>query len=449
MLNSDILNNFKKNNNMIIKKSNLLDSDIKEYDSRSVIDSIYDNIKNMSKTDIIEFIMTSAIESNVKTVEIYSKINKFDVEKNIQLFKSAFLDIANNDDIEKRDKFLHIIEYLNMLYHLIDLSNTSKIISNVAIAVVSMDLINYTVEEVSSSDPNQMALLLNLKQQFFIKLNSLFMLNLELKDKLIKNTCIHLVLNYIMEYSDYDDSYKIFHLLFDTALFSNEKNQQQIKDIVIKLGYDDNLNTFNAAVLFANKNIDGLNKFITDNNFGEDIILITDMLFYLENYSLIEKKLNEELDLGKIEDNLYNVYSILKDLYTTIMPNYNKLFNITKKLMISHETDDENFMENLINDAVMYAKKINVFEKEKDNIYKCAKEKCSVAVYCHILLDEKEYDLLANVSSELTDYQDIMIFLLFMKYNKQSLPNYDKLLDIIKNNKNADDEEINRILNMS
>ncbi len=449
MLNSDILNNFKKNNNMIIKKSNLLDSDIKEYDSRSVIDSIYDNIKNMSKTDIIEFIMKSAIESNVKTVEIYSKINKFDVEKNIQLFKSAFLDIANNDDIEKRDKFLHIIEYLNMLYHLIDLSNTSKIISNVTIAVVSMDLINYTVEEVSSSDPNQMALLLNLKQQFFIKLNSLFILNLELKDKLIKNTCIHLVLNYIMEYSDFDDSYKIFHLLFDTALFSNEKNQQQIKDIVIKLGYEDNLNTFNAAVLFANKNIDGLNKFITDNNFGEDIILITDILFYLENYSLIEKKLNEELDLGKIEDNLYNVYSILKDLYTTIMPNYNKLFNITKKLMISHETDDENFMENLINDAVMYAKKTNVFEKEKDNIYKCAKEKCSVAVYCHILLDEKEYDLLANVSSELTDYQDIMIFLLFMKYNKQSLPNYDKLLDIIKNNKNADDEEINRILNMS
>lgn len=449
MLNSDILNNFKKNNNMIIKKSNLLDSDIKEYDSRSVIDSIYDNIKNMSKTDIIEFIMKSAIESNVKTVEIYSKINKFDVEKNIQLFKSAFLDIANNDDIEKRDKFLHIIEYLNMLYHLIDLSNTSKIISNVTIAVVSMDLINYTLEEVSSSDPNQMALLLNLKQQFFIKLNSLFILNLELKDKLIKNTCIHLVLNYIMEYSDFDDSYKIFHLLFDTALFSNEKNQQQIKDIVIKLGYEDNLNTFNAAVLFANKNIDGLNKFITDNNFGEDIILITDILFYLENYSLIEKKLNEELDLGKIEDNLYNVYSILKDLYTTIMPNYNKLFNITKKLMISHETDDENFMENLINDAVMYAKKTNVFEKEKDNIYKCAKEKCSVAVYCHILLDEKEYDLLANVSSELTDYQDIMIFLLFMKYNKQSLPNYDKLLDIIKNNKNADDEEINRILNMS
>lgn len=449
MLNSDILNNFKKNNNMIIKKSNLLDSDIKEYDSRSVIDSIYDNIKNMSKTDIIEFIMKSAIESNVKTVEIYSKINKFDVEKNIQLFKSAFLDIANNDDIEKRDKFLHIIEYLNMLYHLIDLSNTSKIISNVTIAVVSMDLINYTVEEVSASETDKIALLLNLKQQFFIKLNSLFILNLELKDKLIKNTCIHLVLNYIMEYSDFDDSYKIFHLLFDTALFSNEKNQQQIKDIVIKLGYEDNLNTFNAAVLFANKNIDGLNKFITDNNFGEDIILITDILFYLENYSLIEKKLNEELDLGKIEDNLYNVYSILKDLYTTIMPNYNKLFNITKKLMISHETDDENFMENLINDAVMYAKKTNVFEKEKDNIYKCAKEKCSVAVYCHILLDEKEYDLLANVSSELTDYQDIMIFLLFMKYNKQSLPNYDKLLDIIKNNKNADDEEINRILNMS
>ena len=50
MLNSDILNNFKKNNNMIIKKSNLLDSDIKEYDSRSVIDSIYDNIKNMRNT---------------------------------------------------------------------------------------------------------------------------------------------------------------------------------------------------------------------------------------------------------------------------------------------------------------------------------------------------------------------------------------------------------------
>lgn len=91
-------------------------------------------------------------------------------------------------------------------------------------------------------------------------------------------------------------------------------------------------------------------------------------------------------------------------------------------------------------------KKTNVFEKEKDNIYRCIKEKCSLITYCHILLNEKEYDLLINVSSELTKHQDIMTFLFFMKYNKQSLPNYDKLLNIIKNNKNIDKEEINHIL---
>ncbi len=445
MLNN-ILENFKKNNNMLIKANDLLDNDVEEYDFRPIIDSIYNNIKSMSKTEIIEFIMKSVIGSNIKAVEFYSKINKFDVEKNIQLFKSAFLNIIENDDIEKNDKFLHIIEYLNMLYHLIDLSNTSKIISNVTIAVVSMDLINYTLEEVSASETDKIALLFNLKQQFFIALNSLFILNLEIKDKLIKNTCIHIVLNYIMKYSDHDDSYKIFHLLFDTALFSNEKNQQQIKDIVIELGYEDNLNTFNAAVLFANKNIDELNKFIEDNNFGEDIILITDILFYLENQSLIEKKINEELNLGKIEDNIHNVYSILKDLYTNITPNYNKLFNVIKKLMLSLEIYDEDFVEYLIDDAVMYAKKTNVFEKEKDNIYRCIKEKCSLITYCHILLDEKEYDLLINVSSELTKHQDIMTFLFFMKFNKQSLPNYDKLLNILKNNKNIDKEEINHIL---
>lgn len=60
--------------------------------------------------------------------------------------------------------------------------------------------------------------------------------------------------------------------------------------------------------------------------------------------------------------------------------------------------------------------------------------------------DVEEYDLLINVSSELTKHQDIMTFLFFMKFNKQSLPNYDKLLNIIKNNKNIDKEEINHIL---
>lgn len=83
-----------------------------------------------------------------------------------------------------------------------------------------------------------------------------------------------------------------------------------------------------------------------------------------------------------------------------------------------------------------------------NNILENFKKNNNMLIKENDLLDNnvEEYDLLINVSSELTKHQDIMTFLFFMKYNKQSLPNYDKLLNIIKNNKNIDKEEINHIL---
>lgn len=443
----NILENFIKQNNTLIKNSSLLDNELEKCDFNLIIHSIHNNLKNMNKSEIINFLMDSVTDSYIDTVKIYLKMNQNQIEEHIKLQRNTLLEIMSNEQIDNDIKFPYIIEYLNILYRSIDIYSSSKIINNVSTIITSMDLINYILSDTLAIDDDYISILLNLKQLFFATLSALVMENLNLKDNMKKNTCILIVLNYIVKYTHFDDTYTIFYLLFCTTLLSNKKNQEYIKNIVIELGYTDNLNTINAAILFINQQIDELYKFIEENNFGEDIILLNDILFYLENYSLSEKKLNEVLDLKEIHDNLNNTYMLLKKLYTELIPSSIKLYAVIKKIINSYTIDDEEFMELLVSDAVIYAKKTNVFEKDKAEIYKTAKEKTNIVTFSHILLDNKEYDLLLKVAAEIDDQNDITIFLFFMKHNKQAILNYDALLKTIKKNKNIMEGYVEKILN--
>lgn len=53
-----------------------------------------------------------------------------------------------------------------------------------------------------------------------------------------------------------------------------------------------------------------------------------------------------------------------------------------------------------------------------------------------------EYNLLLNILSELTDKDDILTFAVFVKHNKELLPNYKELVNIIKK---IDDKEVKLI----
>ena len=77
-------------------------------------------------------------------------------------------------------------------------------------------------------------------------------------------------LDYIVKNKDFDEENVFVQMLFNVTLFSNTKNQQYIKDIIVSLGYENHLNAFNAAVMFANKQEDEFNKYVEDTDFGEE-----------------------------------------------------------------------------------------------------------------------------------------------------------------------------------
>ena len=195
--------------------------------------------------------------------------------------------------------------------------------------------------------------------------------------------------------------------------------------------------------MLANKQKDEFNKFVEYTDFGEDIVLILNTLLYYENYTLFEKKLNEAVkNINNIQDAIYNIYLFSKDLYTEIMPDSKKFFHIIKEIM-PYVYNDEVFAEEIVSDALTYAKKTNVFEEEKSKIYEYMKKQLPLQDYCHILLDEKEFDLLLDRLSELTDKEDILRFAFFVKYSKESLPNYEKFINRINK---IDDEDVKSVL---
>ena len=172
--------------------------------------------------------------------------------------------------------------------------------------------------------------------------------------------------------------------------------------------------------------------------------MISNILIYNKNDDLLEKKINESLkDLDNLQNVFYDIYNICRELYTDIKPDSKRFFLIIKEFMPYIHDDDKYFASEIAYDALIYAKKANVFEEEKSKIYEYMKKQLPLQDYCHILLDEKEFDLLLDRLSELTDKEDILRFAFFVKYSKESLPDYEKFVNLINK---VDDEDVKSVL---
>lgn len=438
----DILKNFKKNNHTLIKDINILNSKIDYTDKFDIFYILYSNLKNLSKSELIDIILQIADKDYSQAINICSKIIKYDIDDKINFFRANFFKIIDNEKLSINGRIHLIMDYFRILYTSIDANNSNKLVTNISIAVMSIDLVNYALDKLEPAQYDKISDYLDIKDDFSNTLNTIFSNNLDNSDKLKKNTCIQLILDYVIKNKEFDEEYQLFQMLFNATLFSNTKNQQYIKDIIVSLGYENHLNAFNAAVMLANKQKDEFNKFVEYTDFGEDIVLILNTLLYYENYTLFEKKLNEAVkNINNIQDAMYNIYLFSKDLYTEIMPDSKKFFHIIKEIM-PYVYNDEVFAEEIVSDALTYAKKTNVFEEEKSKIYEYMKKQTNIEYYCNILLNEKEYDLLLNILSELTDKDDILTFAVFVKHNKELLPNYKELVNIIKK---IDDKEVKLI----
>lgn len=439
-----IMADYKKNNNTLIKYTSILNNGVEYTDKFDVTHIIGNNLKDMSKSEIVKLFVDIVADSFVDMVKVCSKITKYDINDKINFYRANFFRLMDDEKFTMDEKIPLFIDYFKMIDRLIETYNSNKIVTNISLTAMSLDLINYTIESLEPYQYDHLGQFLDLKDEFASLLNALFLENLDNNDKLIKNTCIQIVLDYIVKNKDFDEENVFVQMLFNVTLFSNTKNQQYIKDIIVSLGYENHLNAFNAAVMFANKQEDEFNKYVEDTDFGEDIILISNILIYNKNYDLLEKKINESLkDLDNLQNVFYDIYNIYRELYTDIKPDSKRFFLIIKEFMPYIHDDDKYFASEIAYDALIYAKKANVFEEEKSKIYEYMKKQLPLQDYCHILLDEKEFDLLLDRLSELTDKEDILRFAFFVKYSKESLPNYEKFINRINK---IDDEDVKSVL---
>lgn len=439
-----IMADYKKNNNTLIKYTSILNNGVEYTDKFDVTHIIGNNLKDMSKSEIVKLFVDIVADSFVDMVKVCSKITKYDINDKINFYRANFFRLMDDEKFTMDEKIPLFIDYFKMIDRLIETYNSNKIVTNISLTAMSLDLINYTIESLEPYQYDHLGQFLDLKDEFASLLNALFLENLDNNDKLIKNTCIQIVLDYIVKNKDFDEENVFVQMLFNVTLFSNTKNQQYIKDIIVSLGYENHLNAFNAAVMFANKQEDEFNKYVEDTDFGEDIILISNILIYNKNYDLLEKKINESLkDLDNLQNVFYDIYNICRELYTYIKPDSKRFFLIIKEFMPYIHDDDKYFASEIAYDALIYAKKANVFEEEKSKIYEYMKKQLPLQDYCHILLDEKEFDLLLDRLSELTDKEDILRFAFFVKYSKESLPNYEKFINRINK---IDDEDVKSVL---
>ena len=439
-----IMADYKKNNNTLIKYTSILNNGVEYTDKFDVTHIIGNNLKDMSKSEIVKLFVDIVADSFVDMVKVCSKITKYDINDKINFYRANFFRLMDDEKFTMDEKIPLFIDYFKMIRRLIEDYNSNKIVTNISLTAMSLDLINYTIESLEPYQYDHLGQFLDLKDEFASLLNALFLENLDNNDKLIKNTCIQIVLDYIVKNKDFDEENVFVQMLFNVTLFSNTKNQQYIKDIIVSLGYENHLNAFNAAVMFANKQEDEFNKYVEDTDFGEDIILISNILIYNKNYDLLEKKINESLkDLNNLQNVFYDIYNICRELYTDIKPDSKRFFLIIKEFMPYIHDDDKDFASEIAYDALIYAKKANVFEEEKSKIYEYMKKQLPLQDYCHILLDEKEFDLLLDRLSELTDKEDILRFAFFVKYSKESLPDYEKFVNLINK---VDDEDVKAVL---
>ena len=439
-----IMADYKKNNNTLIKYTSILNNEVEYTDKFDVTHIIGNNLKDMSKSEIVKLFVDIVADSFVDMVKVCSKITKYDINDKINFYRANFFRLMDDEKFTMDEKIPLFIDYFKMIDRLIETYNSNKIVTNISLTAMSLDLINYTIESLEPYQYDHLGQFLDLKDEFASLLNALFLENLDNHDKLIKNTCIQIVLDYIVKNKDFDEENVFVQMLFNVTLFSNTKNQQYIKDIIVSLGYENHLNAFNAAVMFANKQEDEFNKYVEDTDFGEDIILISNILIYNKNYDLLEKKMNESLkDLDNLQNVFYDIYNICRELYTDIKPDSKRFFLIIKEFMPYIHDDDKYFASEIAYDALIYAKKANVFKEEKSKIYEYMKKQLPLQDYCHILLDEKEFDLLLDRLSELTDKEDILRFAFFVKYSKESLPNYEKFINRINK---IDDEDVKSVL---
>ena len=439
-----IMADYKKNNNTLIKYTSILNNGVEYTDKFDVTHIIGNNLKDMSKSEIVKLFVDIVADSFVDMVKVCSKITKYDINDKINFYRANFFRLMDDEKFTMDEKIPLFIDYFKMIDRLIETYNSNKIVTNISLTAMSLDLINYTIESLEPYQYDHLGQFLDLKDEFASLLNALFLENLDNNDKLIKNTCIQIVLDYIVKNKDFDEENVFVQMLFNVTLFSNTKNQQYIKDIIVSLGYENHLNAFNAAVMFANKQEDEFNKYVEDTDFGEDIILISNILIYNKNYDLLEKKINESLkDLNNLQNVFYDIYNICRELYTDIKPDSKRFFLIIKEFMPYIHDDDKYFASEIAYDALIYAKKANVFEEEKSKIYEYMKKQLPLQDYCHILLDEKEFDLLLDRLSELTDKEDILRFAFFVKYSKESLPDYEKFVNLINK---VDDEDVKAVL---
>ena len=128
-----------------------------------------------------------------------------------QIINKALNDIDENDiQVEKRK---------------IDKENAPRILSNYLSEVLEKGLKdlsenNYTIEE----QLNFCNYLINkIKDETIENLDLVFLENLDNNDKLIKNTCIQIVLDYIVKNKDFDEENVFVQMLFNVTLFSNTK----------------------------------------------------------------------------------------------------------------------------------------------------------------------------------------------------------------------------------
>ena len=183
-----IMADYKKNNNTLIKYTSILNNGVEYTDKFDVTHIIGNNLKDMSKSEIVKLFVDIVADSFVDMVKVCSKITKYDINDKINFYRANFFRLMDDEKFTMDEKIPLFIDYFKMIDRLIETYNSNKIVTNISLTAMSLDLINYTIESLEPYQYDHLGQFLDLKDEFASLLNALFLENLDNNDKLIKNT---------------------------------------------------------------------------------------------------------------------------------------------------------------------------------------------------------------------------------------------------------------------